>query len=215
VNILLFGVQASGKGTQADLLAKKFSIPHISTGELFRDIDKNSELGKIVYPYINRGDLVPDQFVLQIVTDRLKKDDAQNGFVLEGFPRHIGQAKQLDQMVHIDCAVVIKISDRESLQRILGRRVCSNKTCDSTYNVYTMPKPKTDGICDKCGSPLILREDETEDAVQKRISIYHNETEPVLDFYREKEILIEINGENTIEDVQKELLSKLNKFFNK
>jgi adenylate kinase len=211
MNILMIGVQGSGKGTQGRLLAKKLGIPHVSTGDLCRDTDESTQLGKKVRKYMNAGELVPIELITELLKNRLKQDDTKKGVILEGYPRFIDQAKLLEEFLKLDKVFLIDISDEEALSRISGRRVCSNTDCQAIYNVNTAPRPKKEGVCDKCGSPLKQRSDETEESVKRRIEIYHEETEPLIQYYKDEGILIEINGEQSIDDVQAEIQTKLNK----
>lgn len=206
----MIGVQASGKGTQAKLLAEKLKIPHISTGDIFRSLDDESELGKKVNEFMERGELVPDDIVMEVVKERLKKDDVREGAIADGFPRNIDQAKRLDEFWTVETVVHIKITDEEAIKRITGRRICTNTECNAIYNVNTSPIPTTEGMCDKCGSDLKQREDETEEAVKERIQTFHDETEPVIEHYKAKGVVIEVDGMGEIAEVQKRILVKLN-----
>ena len=203
----MVGIKASGKGTQASRLAKKLGILHISSGDIFRDIDVKSPLGKKIRSFIDKGMYVPDDLVLEIVAKRLKKKDCKEGFVLDGFPRTLNQAKEFDKKHKLDHVVSIKVSRKEALHRISGRRVC--KKCDISYNIYTAPKPKKAGICDKCGSKLFQRKDETKEAATRRINKDMKELGPMLKFHRAQGIVVEVNGEQPIEAVQKEIREKL------
>jgi len=205
----MIGVQASGKGTQAGLLAKKLTIPQISTGDIFRGLDKQSELGKKVNIYMEKGELVPDDIVMEVIKERLSKDDVQNGAIADGFPRNLAQAKLLDTFWKVDTVICIRISDEEAIKRITGRRICTNSACNAIYNINTAPHPKVEGKCDNCGSDLMQRTDETESAVRERIETFHEETEPVIDHYAKKGIVVEIDGAKSIEDVHQEIITQL------
>lgn len=207
MNLLIIGVQGSGKGTQGKLLAKKLNIPHISTGDLCRGTDEKTKLGKKVREYMDKGELVPIELMTELLKKRLEEDDTKKGIVLEGYPRFIDQAKLLEGFLTLDYVLFIKISDKEALMRISGRKVC--KKCGAIYNIYTSPKPKDPDICDKCKSKLYQRKDENVEAVKKRISIFHSETLPLIEYYRNKGILIEVNGEKPIEKVHEEILKKV------
>lgn len=205
----MLGIQGSGKGTQAERLEEKLNIGHVSTGEICRNIDVTTPLGKKVRSNIDKGILIPTDLMTELLKERLNKEDCKNGAVLEGYPRTIEQAKLLEDFFPLDNVIHLSISDQEALKRLSGRWTCSNKDCAIAYNVNTEPKPKVPGICDKCGSKLYQRKDETPEAIKKRIKTYHKETEPLINYYKEKEILVEINGEQSIEKVQKEIREKL------
>lgn len=206
-NIILFGPQGSGKGTQASLIHKNFHIPHISTGDIFRENIKNeTELGKKVQQIISEGHLVPDEITNEIVKDRLEKEDCQNGFVLDGFPRNLKQAEFLDSFIKIDLALEIWISDEEAVERIGLRRTCSE--CGSVYHL-THIVPKKEGICDKCGGELIIREDDQEGAIKKRLKTYHEQTEDIIDHYKQLKVYNRIDGMRSIEDVNTEVTKLL------
>ena len=205
--MVVFGPQGSGKGTQAEIIAEDLHLPWISTGNIYRQhIQKRTDLGKIVEQFIKNGRLVPDDITNKLVAERLMELDARAGFVFDGYPRNIVQAKFLNEIVKIDVALEIAISDEEAVRRITGRRICS---CGMTYHVKYNP-PKKEGVCDKCGRQLIHREDDTEPVIKERLAIYHHDTEPVLDMYLNQGVLIRINGEQRIKDVADEIVSKLN-----
>lgn len=203
---LVFGPQASGKGTQADMLAKRYSTPHISTGNIFREnITAKTPLGELAASYINQGNLVPNEVTNKLIAKRLKEKDCQKGLVLDGYPRNIEQAKFLDQVIKIDKVIWIYLTDEEALFRISGRRSCE---CGQVYHLKFNPPKKSD-VCDKCGQKLFVRDDETEEAIQKRLAIFHQETEPLKNYYRQKGILLEINGKPPIKEVSEDIISKL------
>ncbi len=203
MNIILVGIQGSGKGTQAKFLSKKFKLCHISTGNLLRNItgDRKKEIDSL----INNGKLVPDKTILEILKERMIQDDCENGIILDGFPRNIEQAKLLEKELNIQKVIEIQISDQESEKRLMGRISCPK--CGIDYNIYTAPKPQKEGFCDKCGSQLTRRKDDNEESIKKRIKTYHEETKPILNYYKNK--LITVNGEQSIEDVSKEILKKI------
>lgn len=204
MKIILIGPQGSGKGTQAKLLSKKFKIPKISTGDILRqNTEKKTELGKIAASFTNTGKLVHDDVINEIVKKRLSEDDCKNGFILDGYPRKIMQAEFLKKITDIDYVLEIYISDREAVRRISGRRSCK---CGDVYHIFYNP-PRIDEKCNKCGSQLFQRDDDKEETVRKRLDIYHKETEPLIEFYKDKHT--RINGEQPIEDVFKEILEKL------
>lgn len=209
MKLLFIGIRASGKGTQAKRLAEELSIPHISSGDLFREIDTESSLGKEIRSYIDDGNYVPDDLVIKLVSERVNKDDCKDGFILDGFPRTLPQAEKFNKQYKFDKVVLIDITKEEAIYRTSGRRVCTNSNCNISYNIYTAPKPKKMGICDKCGSKLFQRKDETKEASLKRINKDIKEMGPLLDFYNKQKIVLTINGKHPIEDVQKEIQMKL------
>jgi len=212
VRTILLGPPGAGKGTQAERMIEKYNIPHISTGDIFRENIKNgTELGKKAQEYMNKGELVPDDLVCEIATDRLKKDDCKNGFLLDGFPRTVYQAEKLDEFLaangqKLDTVIDLEVGDEELMKRITGRRVC--KECGATYHVVNFP-PQVPGKCDKCGGVLIQRADDNEETARNRISVYNKETKPLVDYYEKAGNIAHINGEispeKTFEDIVKVL----------
>ena len=198
INLILLGAPGAGKGTQAELIAEKYSIPAISTGVIIREeIASGSELGQTVKSYTNRGELVPDSVVIDIIKARLAKDDCKNGFILDGFPRTVPQAAALDEMgVEITDVISIEVSDEDIMTRMSGRRVC--KACGATF--HTKFKPSPNGENCKCGAPLTIRADDDPEVVKSRLVIYHEQTEPLKDFYREKGLLKIVYGQEKLED---------------
>lgn len=201
MRLIFIGPQGSGKGTQAKIIADKLGIAHISTGDLFRNAA--GEVKKELDSYMNAGKLVPDSVVLRMLKKRLGEKDCAHGFVLDGFPRNLKQAEELDKIIKIDKVIEINISDEEAVKRISGRVSCV--LCKEGYNELTSPKPKNRGICDRCGGKLVKRADDNETAVRERLKIYHEETEPLLQKYS----FIKINGEQDIESVAKDILIAL------
>lgn len=197
MKIIMLGAPGAGKGTQAKMIAEKYSIPHISTGDIFRaNIKNGTELGKEAKSYMDKGELVPDELTVRILLDRVANDDCKNGYVLDGFPRTIPQAKVLDEELSktgdsIDFAIDVDVPDENIIKRMSGRRACL--TCGATYHIVHVP-PKKDGICDKCGSELVLRDDDKEETVKNRLGVYHQQTQPLIDFYKEKNILKSVDG---------------------
>lgn len=189
MKIIMLGAPGAGKGTQAKKLAAKFNIPHISTGDIFRDNIKNkTALGKKVEEYIEKGLLVPDELVLEMIMDRLNEPDCKDGYVLDGFPRTIPQAKALDEALdkkndRIQYAIDVDVPDDVIVRRMAGRRACLN--CGRTYHIETL-RPKVDGICDYCDNKLVLRDDDKPETVKKRLEVYHEQTQPLLEYYKEK-----------------------------
>ena len=201
MKLVFIGKPGSGKGTQAKIIAEKLAIPHISTGELFRE--STGELGRLVHSYIDPGNFVPDNITIKVLKERISKEDCNNGFILDGFPRTLPQTEILKKEIQIDYFIEIFISDEEAIKRMSSRRTCKN--CGIIYNLYTSPKPKNEKICDKCGSELSIREDQTEEAIKKRMVIHYREVEPILEKFRP----IKINGEQEIEKVTQDILKVL------
>lgn len=197
MKIIMLGAPGAGKGTHAKKITEKFGIPAISTGDIFRENIKNgTELGKKAKEYMDAGNLVPDELVCDLVVDRLKQDDCKNGYILDGFPRTIPQAEALTAALAkdddaIDYALEIFIEDQAIIDRMSGRRVC--KSCGATYHVVNIP-PKTEGVCDECDGELIVRDDDAPETVKKRLDVYHEQTAPLIDYYKKQGILKVIDG---------------------
>lgn len=208
MNFIIFGPQGSGKGTQAEILADKLNIPHISTGDIFRENIKNqTELGKKAKEYIDQGKLVPDDLTIELIKNRLNQADCLQGFILDGYPRTIPQAEALDRIIMIDKVVMeVWISDEESVKRLSGRRTCSK--CGAVYHLV-FNSPQKENKCDKCGSGLIIREDDKEEVIKKRLTEYHQQTEPLKEYYRKQGKLLTIDGMPPIPEVTREILKKL------
>lgn len=208
MNLILLGLPGAGKGTQAEKLSKKYGIPHISTGDIFRNAIKNdTKLGKIAKEAIDSGGLVPDEITNEIVRERLKKDDCTDGFILDGFPRTINQAKALETMLEkmnetLDLALYIKVGREELIKRLTHRRICSN--CGATYHLDYNP-PKEEGICDKCGGKLIQRSDDTKEVVQERLEVNQENLMEILDFYEERKKLTTVKSHASIDEVFKKI----------
>ena len=189
--IILLGAPGAGKGTIAKLMVNRWQIPQISTGDILRkNIAKGTYLGKQAEKFINTGDLVPDNLILFMVEERFQKDDCDNGFILDGFPRTIKQADDLDDLLkgsskEINATILVDVPYDEIKRRISGRRTCSNENCQSIYNIFFNP-PKVDGICDKCNSSVIQRSDETDEVVSNRLRIYEEKTAPLIEYYKKK-----------------------------
>ncbi len=198
INLILLGAPGAGKGTQAELISEKYSIPAISTGAIIREeIASGSELGQTVKSYTNRGELVPDSVVIDIIKGRLAKDDCKNGFILDGFPRTVPQAAALDEMgVEITDVISIEVSDEDIMIRMGGRRVC--KECGATYHTKFKPSPNGENCA--CGAPLTIRADDDPEVVKSRLVIYHDQTEPLKDFYNQKGLLKIVYGQEKLED---------------
>jgi len=204
MKIVMLGAPGAGKGTQAKMIAEKYTIPHISTGDIFRaNIKEGTPLGLEAKSYMDQGKLVPDELTVKILLDRVSKDDCKNGYVLDGFPRTIPQANVLKEALakqndKIDYAINVDVPDENIVRRMSGRRACV--TCGATYHIEHVP-PKTEGICDKCGSALILRDDDKPDTVLNRLKVYHDQTQPLIDFYKNEGILKEVDGTIDVKDV--------------
>ena len=198
INLILLGAPGAGKGTQAELISEKFSIPAISTGAIIREeIASESELGATVKSYTDKGQLVPDAVVIDIIKNRLAKDDCKNGFILDGFPRTVPQASALDEMgVEITDVISIEVSDEAIMERMGGRRVC--KKCGATFHTKYNPSPNGENC--PCGEPLTIRADDDPEVVKSRLVIYHEQTEPLKDFYREKGLLKIVEGQEKLKD---------------
>ena len=212
MKIIMLGAPGAGKGTQAKMIAEKYSIPHVSTGDIFRaNIKEQTELGMEAKKYMNQGLLVPDELTVKILLDRVAKDDCKNGYVLDGFPRTIPQAEVLDKAVSelnetIDFAINVDVKDENIIRRMSGRRACLK--CGATYHIEHIP-PKKEGICDKCGSELVLRDDDKPETVEKRLKVYHEQTQPLIDYYNKKGILKEVDGSQDMKDVFNAIVSIL------
>lgn len=197
MKIIMLGAPGAGKGTQAKMIAEKYGIPHISTGDIFRsNIKDGTELGMEAKKYMDQGLLVPDELTVKILLDRVARADCRNGYVLDGFPRTIPQAEVLDQALEkisdqIDFAVNVSVPDENIVKRMSGRRACVG--CGATYHIEHIP-PKKEGICDTCGMELILREDDKPETVQNRLNVYHSQTQPLIEFYQKKGILQTVDG---------------------
>jgi adenylate kinase len=209
MRLIMLGAPGAGKGTQAANLAKELNIPHISTGDIFRaNIKNGTELGKKAKSYMDAGKLVPDELVCDLVADRIAKDDCKEGYILDGFPRTIPQAEALDKAVlalgtKIDYAVNIDVPDEAIITRMGGRRACLN--CGATYHVQYNP-PKKEGVCDTCGHPLVLRDDDKPETVQTRLNVYHEQTQPLIDYYDKKKILVTVDGTQSMDQVFSDIL---------
>lgn len=204
LKLALFGPQGSGKGTQAEMLAKKYNLPALSTGDIFRsEIKKQTELGKLAESLINGGRLVPDEITDKIVLGELAKEKYKNGFILDGYPRNIDQLTSLEKNVGLDLAIEIVINDDEVVKRLASRRVCSK--CGAIYNISNKP-PRKEGVCDLCGGKIEARKDDRLEAIKKRLAIYHEETEPIIEYYSGKGKLKRVDGAGSIEKVFEEIV---------
>lgn len=204
MKIIMLGAPGAGKGTQAKMIAEKYGIPHISTGDIFRaNIKNGTELGMKAKSFMDKGELVPDELTIGMLLDRVEQQDCKAGYVLDGFPRTIPQAEELDRELSkrnekIDFAVDVDVPDENIVKRMLGRRACLK--CGATYHMEHIP-PKKEGICDSCGSELVLRDDDKAETVLKRLQVYHDQTQPLIDFYTSKGILRTVDGTLDMQDV--------------
>ncbi len=204
MKIIMLGAPGAGKGTQAKMIADRYNVPHISTGDIFRaNIKNGTELGMEAKKYMDQGKLVPDELTVKILLDRVANEDCKDGYVLDGFPRTIPQAEVLDGELNklgdkIDYAIDIDVPDENIINRMSGRRACV--TCGATYHIVHVPTKK-EGICDRCGSELILRDDDKPETVKNRLNIYHEQTQPLIDFYTKKGILKSVDGTQDMNDV--------------
>ena len=212
MKIIMLGAPGAGKGTQAKRIAEKYSIPHISTGDIFRaNIKNNTELGQKAKTYMDKGELVPDELVVDLIMDRFKQADAANGYLLDGFPRTIPQAEALDKALEangesVDFAINVEVPDENIINRMGGRRACVG--CGATYHIQ-FNAPKVEGICDTCGEKLILRDDDKPETVKNRLSVYHDQTQPLIDYYNKKNVLREVDGTQAMDDVFKAIVDIL------
>ena len=204
MKIIMLGAPGAGKGTQAKMIAEKYQIPHVSTGDIFRaNIKNGTELGMEAKKYMDQGLLVPDELTVKILLDRVAQEDCKNGYVLDGFPRTIPQAEVLDQALSelgekIDYAVNVDVPDENIVKRMSGRRACLS--CGATYHIEHIP-PKQEGICDHCGKSLVLRDDDKPETVLNRLKVYHDQTQPLIDFYTAKGVLRTVDGTADMKDV--------------
>lgn len=208
MKIIMLGAPGAGKGTQAKKIAAKYAIPHISTGDIFRaNIKNNTELGQKAKTYMDKGELVPDELVVDLIMDRFKEADCANGYVLDGFPRTIPQAEALDKALSangesVDYAINVEVPDENIINRMSGRRACVG--CGATYHIVYNPT-KVEGKCDACGADLILRDDDKPETVEKRLNVYHEQTAPLIDYYKEQGILRVIDGSKGLDTCFKEI----------
>ena len=204
MKIIMLGAPGAGKGTQAKKIADKYQIPHISTGDIFRaNIKEGTELGKKAKSYMDQGLLVPDELTLELIMDRFQNPDCANGYVLDGFPRTIPQAEALTAALEkngetIDYAINVEVPDENIVARMSGRRACL--ACGATYHVVYAPT-KTEGVCDRCGEKLVLRDDDKPETVKKRLDVYHSQTQPLIDYYTKQGKLVEVDGTQNVDAV--------------
>ena len=214
MNIVMLGAPGAGKGTIAAQMNQRYNIPHISTGDIFRaNIKEQTEIGKLAKSYIDKGELVPDEVTIKMMLNRIDEDDCKNGYILDGFPRSINQAKGLGDALNtsnskIDLVLLVDASDEQIIERLSGRRVCDK--CGSTYHLTNMP-PKKEGVCDKCGGEVIQRKDDDAKVILDRLKTYHTITKPLEDYYIEKNLLKKVSG---FVDSQEERLKQIDKLLN-
>ena len=212
MKIIMLGAPGAGKGTQAKMIADKYGVPHVSTGDIFRaNIKNGTELGMEAKKYMDQGLLVPDELTVKILLDRVSQPDCKNGYVLDGFPRTIPQAEALDKALSaigekVDYAINVEVPDENIIKRMSGRRACV--ACGATYHIEHIP-PKTEGICDTCGKELILRDDDKPETVKNRLDVYHKQTQPLIDFYTKKGVLKTVDGTVDMQDVFKAIVAIL------
>ncbi|MDO5563824.1 MAG: adenylate kinase [Eubacteriales bacterium] len=214
MNIVMLGAPGAGKGTVAKKLQEEYKIPHISTGDIFRENIKNgTELGLKAKSFMDKGELVPDEITINMLLDRIEKDDAKEGFILDGFPRTINQAEALkiklnEKNTKVEYAILLDTKDEDIIKRLSGRRVCEN--CGKPYHIETL-KPKTDGICDDCNNKLIQRKDDTIEVIKDRLNVYHKQTQPLVDYYQNEKVLHTIDGFQSLDAEIIEIKKILNK----
>ena len=208
MKLTIMGPPGGGKGTQAEILSEKLSIPHISTGAIIRNaIREKTELGLVAEGYIEKGQLVPDELVIDMVSHRVKSKDCENGYILDGFPRTLPQARAMDEIgIKLECALNLIVADDVIVKRLGGRREC--KACAAPYHVEFNP-PQTEGVCDKCGGVLITRDDDVLETIRQRLNVYHEQTEPLIGFYKEKKLLVDVIGRDSIEETTQAVLDAL------
>ncbi|MFJ9813990.1 adenylate kinase [Streptomyces sp. NPDC101151] len=213
MRIVLVGPPGAGKGTQAVRLAEKLAIPHISTGDLFRaNISQQTELGKLAKSYMDAGNLVPDEVTIAMAKDRMEQPDAENGFLLDGFPRNVSQAEALDQLleresIQLDAVLDLEVPEEEVVKRIAGRRICRNDSSHVFHVTYS--RPEQDGVCDVCGGELYQRDDDSEETVRKRLEVYHTQTEPIIDYYKAQGLVVTISSLGPVDEITQRALEAL------
>ncbi len=214
MKIIMLGAPGAGKGTQAQMIADKYKVPHISTGDIFRaNIKNGTELGMEAKKYMDQGLLVPDELTVKILLDRVAKEDCKDGYVLDGFPRTIPQAEVLDKALaergeSIDYAVDVDVPDENIVKRMSGRRACLS--CGATFHLEHVP-PKEEGICDRCGKELVLRDDDREETVLNRLKVYHDQTQPLIQFYKDKGVMQAVDGTKSMQEVFDAIVAILEK----
>ena len=207
LKLIIFGPPSAGKGTQAQRLSRKYGIPQIATGDLLREaVAKQTPLGTKIKSYLDSGRLGPDDLIVQLIANRVAESDCANGYILDGFPRTMGQARELDKMTEVDLVLNIVVDLEELVERAIGRRICPK--CAAVYNVRSNP-PKEDGLCDRCGAGLVQRDDDREDTVRNRLKVYMDQTAPLLEHFRAKGNLVDIDGSAGIEGVFDQMVKEI------
>ncbi len=212
MKIIMLGAPGAGKGTQAKKIAQKYGIPHVSTGDIFRaNIKNGTELGMKAKTYMDAGNLVPDEITIGMLLDRIHQDDCKKGYVLDGFPRTIPQAESLTAALRergesIDYAIDVDVPDENIISRMSGRRACLS--CGATYHIV-YNAPKKEGVCDQCGEPLVLRDDDKPETVRNRLDVYHRQTQPLIDYYKKEGILAQVDGTQDMEQVFQDIVKIL------
>ena len=210
--VVLLGAPGAGKGTQAKVLSERMELPHVASGDLFREaLAKDTRLGRLVRPYVESGQLVPDHITTEMVVERLMQPDCARGAILDGYPRTVEQARSLDEALRekglqVDKAVYIAVPNEELIRRLSGRWIC--RKCQTPYHEVERP-PKVPGVCDACGGELYQRVDDTVETVRKRLEVYFQQTAPLIDYYRQKDVLVEVNGQQSIEEVTRDVIVAL------
>jgi len=213
MKLIFLGPPGVGKGTHAEIISKRYEIPRISTGDILREGVKNgSELGLKAKKYMDEGGLVPDDIIISMLRNRLEKDDCRNGFILDGFPRTMAQAEALDKITQIDMVINSVASDKTIIERLTTRWTC--RKCAAIYNTLYVP-PKKEGICDRCGEELYQRDDQKEDVIKNRLKVYNEQTEPLINYYKKKELLVDVNAEGPKDEVAARMAAAIEKYFKK
>ncbi|MEW2509991.1 adenylate kinase [Streptomyces sp. NPDC046870] len=213
MRIVLVGPPGAGKGTQAVRLAEKLGVPHISTGDLFRaNISRQTDLGKLAKSYMDAGNLVPDEVTIAMAKDRMEQPDAENGFLLDGFPRNVSQAEALDELLRtegitLDAVLDLEVPEDEVVKRIAGRRICRNDSSHVFHVTYS--PPKQEGVCDVCGGELYQRDDDSEETVRKRLEVYHTQTEPIIDYYKAQGLVVTISSLGPVDEITRRAMEAL------
>lgn len=207
MKLVFLGPPGAGKGTAAQKLAVQSQIPHVSTGDLFRRaVTARTEIGEKVRAILDRGDLVPDELTIGLVRERLSRDDAQGGFILDGFPRTLAQGEALETIAHVDAAIYFNLSDAEIVRRLSGRRVC--QSCETVFHVQDIP-PRNEGVCDCCGSPLVQREDDRVEVIEKRLAVFRSLTEPLIQYYQKGGVLKRVDSSGEPHETYAQVLERL------